>query len=438
MNERPLVSVLDDDEIFRREVRHLLGSDYEIETFGEIGAFFRSLESREPDLLLLDLVLKEGEDGIEVFRRLREEGHAFPVILLTIYAGTRTTARALVEGLPYLNKDADLDPRTFRSEVGRVIERSLLTAEVEHYRALLDVEPADSTCPWPDTAYGRALREKLAPFQTGDRPLLLAGELGTGKLTSARWVHVSSPRKGAPFLSVTARGRDPEDFERELYGVESAGEASSPGALAAAARGTVFIQGLEAMAEPALERLRLAVASRTYSRQGSRRVLRLTARIIASRLIDPQGSLPQWTPSLEAFWTPQTVTLEPVRSWGEPLEPYLRSLAAREGFPGEAGLGALRPGDLERLAPEGFPRNFHDLRAIVLWGIEALEDAPDPPAVLRLDRLATLPWTAAQAEFEKAYLLAVAERLGRDVEAWRRHTGYSRASIYRWFKFLEE
>ncbi len=437
MSAKPLVSLLDDDAEFRREAVHLLGSEYEIETFAEPGALFRSLKGREPEVLLLDLQLERGEDGIEVFKRLRGEGYTFPVILLTIHAGTRTTARALVEGLPYLNKDADLDPRTFRHEVGRAIDQSLLTAEVEHYRSLLEVESGNAPRPWPDSRHGRALVERLAPFRTGGRPLLLAGEIGTGKLTTARWVHEGSTVGKGPFLAVTVRGRDPVDFERELYGFESAQDGSSPGALAAAAKGTVFIQGLESMTEAGLERLRLAVSSGTYSPVGGRRVRRLTARVMASRVIDPRRS--GWAPSLEAFWEPCTVTLDPLREFREDLEFHVRYAAAREGHPGESGLGALDPGDLALLREEDFPRNFHDLRGAVLWGPGALARGKEAgPAALSMERLSTLPWTAAQAEFEQAYLLAVAGRLGRDVEAWRRHTGYSRASIYRWFKYLDE
>ena len=439
MNAKPLVSLLDDDAEFRREAVHLLGSEYEIETFAEPGALFRSLEGREPDVLLLDLELERGEDGIEVFKRLRGEGYTFPVILLTIHAGTRTTARALVEGLPYLNKDADLDPRTFRHEVGRVIEQSLLTAEVEHYRSLLEVESGNAPRPWPDSRHGRALVERLTPFRMGGRPLLLAGEVGTGKLTTARWLHAGSTVRKGPFLAVTVRGRDPVDFERELYGIESAEEGSSPGALAAAAKGTVFIQGLESMTEAGLERLRLAVSSGTYSPVGGRRVRRLTARIMASRVVDRRRTGTGWAASLDAFWEPYTVTLDPLREFREDLEFHIRYTAVREGHPGEFGLGALDPEDLARLLEEDFPRNFHDLRGAVLWGLDALAREKEAgPATLSMERLSTLPWTAAQAEFEQAYLLAVAGRLGRDVEAWQRHTGYSRASIYRWFKYLDD
>ncbi len=437
MIPRPLVMLLDDEEGFRREAVHLLGKDFEIQTFAAPEALFVALEARTPDLLLLDLALGLDEDGFTVHQRLRKEGHRFPVILLTIYAGTNTTSRALVEGIPYINKDERLDPGTFRREVGQAIEHSLLTDELGHYRNLLDAVPEAEDFPWNGCEAARALRELLRPYEEGLQPLLLTGELGCGKLTAARWIHARSRVASGPFIPVSARSRDADEFEREFYGVEGRGN-GLPGALGAAARGTVFVQGLEDLPEDRLERLRLALASGGYRRVGSARTRRLSARVICSRRTGGGGDR-DWSPPLAAFWKPWTVEVPPLREQAEDLEFHAARLARLEGRPGEHGLGALRPADLPELAACGWPENFHDLRRAVIHGAGALTsgsgERPELPAIAELARL---PWRAVLSRVEDAYLREVHALLGRDIEAWVRHTGYARASIYRWLRMLEE
>ncbi|UCC74620.1 MAG: response regulator transcription factor [Gemmatimonadota bacterium] len=55
---------------------------YLVEVAGDGRAGLRAARVLEPDLLILDLMLPE-LDGYQVLRRLREEGHEMPVLILT-------------------------------------------------------------------------------------------------------------------------------------------------------------------------------------------------------------------------------------------------------------------------------------------------------------------------------------------------------------------
>ena len=79
------LALVDDDPLFRESLAANLGdAGFEVREFADGEAFLAGMEAEtyRPDLLLLDWRMP-GMNGIEVLRRLREEGLEFPVIFLT-------------------------------------------------------------------------------------------------------------------------------------------------------------------------------------------------------------------------------------------------------------------------------------------------------------------------------------------------------------------
>ena len=76
--------VEDDRNIQEIELFALKNSGYAAEGFETARAFWRAMEKKKPELILLDIML-EGEDGIEILRklRMRADTRRIPVILVT-------------------------------------------------------------------------------------------------------------------------------------------------------------------------------------------------------------------------------------------------------------------------------------------------------------------------------------------------------------------
>ena len=80
-----MIYLLEDDSRIREFVLYALnGQNMEAIGFERPSQFWAALAQKQPDLLLLDLMLPE-EDGMEILRKLRKssEMHDLPVILLT-------------------------------------------------------------------------------------------------------------------------------------------------------------------------------------------------------------------------------------------------------------------------------------------------------------------------------------------------------------------
>lgn len=92
-----MIYLLEDDDSIRKLVVYALESQgFRAEGFEEPGAFWKAMEQKLPELVLLDIMLPE-EDGIQILQRLRAQAStkALPVIMLT----ARNTEYDRVEGL---------------------------------------------------------------------------------------------------------------------------------------------------------------------------------------------------------------------------------------------------------------------------------------------------------------------------------------------------
>jgi two-component system KDP operon response regulator KdpE len=77
------ILIVEDEPPIRRFLRTTLGAqDYRIEEAGDGEAALEFLKRNPVDLIVLDLGLP-GMDGLEVVRRLRAEGSAIPIIILS-------------------------------------------------------------------------------------------------------------------------------------------------------------------------------------------------------------------------------------------------------------------------------------------------------------------------------------------------------------------
>jgi PAS domain S-box-containing protein len=188
------VLVVEDEAIVAMDISVMLrGLGYEVLGPAATGAEALEFAVRSrPDLVLMDIMLRGGMDGVEAARRIREETGA-PVVYLTAYADESTLRRAKVaEPLGYLLKP--FEERELRTTIETALhkhrtearlresERWLATtlksigdaviAADERGRVRLINPAAEKLTGWPDgEALGRELAEvfRLADETTGRR-----------------------------------------------------------------------------------------------------------------------------------------------------------------------------------------------------------------------------------------------------------------------------
>ena len=105
-----MIYLVEDDESIRELVVYTLNSQgMEAEGFGTPSDFWKALEERVPDLVLLDIMLPQ-EDGLEILKKLRQRGDTreLPIAMLTAKGSEYDTVRGLDSGAD------DYIPKPFR------------------------------------------------------------------------------------------------------------------------------------------------------------------------------------------------------------------------------------------------------------------------------------------------------------------------------------
>ena len=98
MPEDIVVSIVDDDASVRRSTRRLLrSSGFRAEAFASAEEFLESKSAADSACLILDLRMP-GMNGLELQRRLAQNGNGVPIIFLSAHASEEDERSALHGG----------------------------------------------------------------------------------------------------------------------------------------------------------------------------------------------------------------------------------------------------------------------------------------------------------------------------------------------------
>ena len=159
-----MIYILEDDASIRKLVVYTLNSQgMEAEGFERPSSFWRALEERQPDLVLLDIMLPE-EDGLQVLKRPRADSNTrrLPVLMLT----AKSTEYDKVLGLDQGADDYIAKPFGMMELMARIrtaLRHSGGEAEPVHALTLgpLRIDPARHQV----LAHGREVTLTLKEFQ---------------------------------------------------------------------------------------------------------------------------------------------------------------------------------------------------------------------------------------------------------------------------------
>lgn len=244
----------------------------------------RKAKAEQPDLVLLDLRMPEG-DGLEILPELTGLKDAPAVVVLTGHADVETAVKAMALGaLNVLQKP--IEPPRLRGVFERVL--GARTIKVERDRLRQEVAALRSG---PIVGRSSALHRVLEHIErvaaVPRSTALIVGESGVGKELVARAVHDQSARASGPFIALNCAAIAEGFLEAELFGYEAgAFTGGNPkghdGLIAAAKGGTIFLDELGELDLGMQAKLLRVLEERTYRRIGGTLPLTMDARIVAS------------------------------------------------------------------------------------------------------------------------------------------------------------
>lgn len=94
------ILVVEDDEQSQKYMRILLSREYAVHIAATGRRAWEILEAESIDLILMDLSLRDGEDGLQITRKIRldEKYRDIPIVALTAHAFPEDRKRSLEAG----------------------------------------------------------------------------------------------------------------------------------------------------------------------------------------------------------------------------------------------------------------------------------------------------------------------------------------------------
>lgn len=278
-SEKHTLLIIDDNPQFAGDLRALTGDEFHLvpAASGEEG--LRKLPECNADLVLLDLKLGRGIDGLETLRRLKRLDPDVPVIMITEHVALETARQA-----------GQLGAAHFCDKAPSLKEIRLLINQ--HLRNL----------PWR-RAYRDAMQRQMHPFignspvvqrlftdldiiAPADRPVLITGESGSGKELIAQQIHRKSARAHQPLLIVNCSNLSPELFESEFFGHEKGAFTTAlqtqKGKFEQADGCTLFLDEIADLPLAAQPKILRAIEYGTFYRVGGQREQHADVRLLAA------------------------------------------------------------------------------------------------------------------------------------------------------------
>jgi len=358
------VLIVDGDHNLRRMLRALLhDAGFAVDEADSGAEGLTQVAATEPDVVLLDLIMPPGPDGLAILERLHGTHPDTLVIMMSGKATLSDAVRATRLGaFQFLEKP--LTPEAVVSAVRAAIDLAGTRAENRALRAELPTFHGivgDSAPMWE-------VRDLIARVGPTPSRVLIVGESGTGKELVARALHASSPRASRPLVSVNCAALPRDLVESELFGHEKGAFTGAAqrrqGRFELADRSTLFLDEIGDLPLDAQGKLLRVLEEGAVERLGGERPKPVDVRVIAATNRDLERAVHDGTFREDLFFRLNVFPIEvpPLRERMDDLGPlvshFAREAAARCARPartfGDAAMRRLRahrwPGNVRELA----------------------------------------------------------------------------------------
>src|SRR5271155_2978942 len=361
MKDTANILLVDDEPGMLRYIRTLLEvDDYKVETAstGE-EAVQRGQNGLRPNLVLLDLLMP-GIDGLQTLEQIRKLQPGVKVVMLSCVTDTRKVVQAIRLGAhDYLTKPFQ------KGELDTVIDQCLGKNQ-QNYPGEVE-EVGDEVFFVAASAVMRKLRSQAALVANVDIPVLMLGESGTGKEVMAKLIHKLSPRAHRTFLKVNCAAVPADLLESELFGYEAGAftgaNHAKPGKFELCNKGTILLDEIGEMPPLLQAKLLHVLQDQTFSRLGSRALVKVDVRILAATNIDIPEALANKRLREDLYYRLNafTMSLPPLRQRKEEIPILLKHFMARQSELYARPPLPLTPDLLQACLEHSWPGNLREL-----------------------------------------------------------------------------
>lgn len=282
--EKPLILVVEDEEIARNNLEHILKKvDYGVVTADGGKKAIELLKKHAFDLVITDLKMEQ-MDGMEVLKQTTKLQPDTDTIMITGYATVDSAIKALKKGAyHYIAKPYKIDE--VRKTVSEALLKRKLLLENKSLKATLE---KSNKVPFiiGESDEIQDIKTTIRRIAPSDANVLILGESGTGKELTAKAIHRLSNRSKNKFLAFNCGSFTEELMANELFGHEKGAYSGAiqqkPGLLETADQGTVFLDEIGDMPLSMQVKLLRVIQEKEFLRVGGINPIHTDVRFIAA------------------------------------------------------------------------------------------------------------------------------------------------------------
>jgi len=300
----PTILIIDDNDAVRTALEVLMTlQGHRVVAASSPEEGLRALATNEIDLVLQDMNFRKeatsGEEGVLLFRSIRERYPAVPIVLLTAWTHLETAVELVKAGAAdYLAKPWD-DARLLTT-VRNLLELRKLSAERERAAKRRAESRAALASRFDlcglvfESEAMRDLLTKATHIAPAEVPVLLTGPNGSGKEIIAAIIQANSSVRGGSFVKVNVGALPKDLMEAELFGAEAGAYTGATkvrqGRFEAADGGTLFLDEIGNLSLEGQAKLLRVLQTGEFERLGSSVTRRVKVRLISATNADlPQA-----------------------------------------------------------------------------------------------------------------------------------------------------
>jgi two-component system nitrogen regulation response regulator NtrX len=440
---KPRVLLVDDDTTFIADVVHLLGDRFEWQTLTSGETVLSAMREDLPDVVLLDIELGAGPDGLEILSGLRAEMPRTPVIMVTRHDPQRMAAKAWRLGaFGFIEKGSSLEELT--AHIERAIEEATLWRENQALRQELAETKGRLV---GQSAAMQSIREQIGRVARAQSTVLIQGETGTGKELVAREIHDLSQRAKHLLVPVCCPALPESLVESELFGHE---KGSFTGAITRrigkfelAHRGTIFLDEVSEISSPIQAKLLRVLQERTVERVGGNKEITVDVRVIAASNRNLESLVESGDFRSDLFYRLRVVplTVPPLRERKEDIPLLTEAILDRKSRQMGQSCPRLSDGAMDAFLAWDWPGNIRELENVLEFALVHSQESELSEELFQ-GLIGTdtehLDYAEARgralARFERNYVLSMLGACEGNVSRAARRMGLSRQGLQKLMK----
>ncbi|MBI3625239.1 MAG: sigma-54-dependent Fis family transcriptional regulator [Candidatus Rokubacteria bacterium] len=386
------ILVVDDERSMREVLFSMLkneGYDVAVAEGGE--AAIEAVRRETFDAIITDVRMPK-VDGLQVLKATKELSPSTVVIMITAFGSSETAVEAMKLGAyDYITKPFKYDEVTLN--IKRALERKRLRDENLNLKRRLETQYRF------ENIIGKSAKivevfDTIRKIADSFSTVMITGESGTGKELVAQAIHVNSPRRDKPFISVNC-GAIPEGLmESELFGhVKGAftgAVVNKVGLFSAADGGTLFLDEITEIPSLLQVKLLRAIQEREIRRVGDTKDIKVDVRLIAATNKDLESAVGDGTLREDLFYRLNVIPIHipSLRERGEDIPLLVAHFLQKFGKELGKEVRGVSAEALALLEQYHWPGNIRELenvveRALVLGTGDMLSLESLPEAVRR-------------------------------------------------------